>query len=203
MMAEKFHCLSSHQSHLPEFRSIREQHCVHHPETGAFCHVEPHYKKHCLLLSLLSWSAQAPAAELLVGVASADITPAGPVALVGQFNLRIARTVETPLTANVVVLESRDGERSLDAAVMVSCDLIGIPAEVLRLVREEVQKRLPDLDTKKIFLNGTHTHTAPVLEPGNYVHSQGGRHAGRGVSGLSGPAGCRGDREGVERPQAG
>ena len=123
----------------------------------------------CLFLGLLAWSARAPAGELLVGVASTDITPAGPVALVGQFNLRIARTVETPLTANVVVLESRDGDRSLDTAIMVSCDLIGIPAEVLRLVREEVQQRLPDLDTKKIFLNGTHTHTAPVLEPGNFV----------------------------------
>jgi hypothetical protein len=121
------------------------------------------------LLSLLSWSAQAPAAELFVGAASTDITPVGPVALVGQFNLRIARTVETPLTANVIVLESRDGDRSLDTAIMVSCDLIGIPAEVLRLVRDEVQQRLPDLDTKKIFLNGTHTHTAPVLEPGNFV----------------------------------
>jgi hypothetical protein len=123
----------------------------------------------CFLLSLLAWGAQAPAAELLVGAASTDITPAGPVALVGQFNLRISRTNETPLTANVVALESRDGNRSFDTAIMVSCDLIGIPAEVLRLVREEVQQRLPDLDTKKIFLNGTHTHTAPVLEPGNFV----------------------------------
>jgi hypothetical protein len=126
-------------------------------------------KNACLLLSWLIWSAQAPAAELMVGAASTDITPAGPVALVGQFNLRIARTVETPLTANVVVLESREGDRSLDTAIMVSCDLIGIPAEVLRLVREEVHQRLPDLDTTKIFLNGTHTHTAPVLKPGDFV----------------------------------
>jgi len=126
--------------------------------TGAAC-----------LLGVLAWSASLPAAELLVGTASTDITPAEPVALVGQFNLRIARTVETPLTANVVVLESREGDRSLDTAIMVSCDLIGIPMEVVRLVREEVQKRLPDVDAQKIFLNGTHTHTAPVLVPGSFV----------------------------------
>lgn len=105
---------------------------------------------------------------LFVGAARADITPAGPVALQGQFNLRIAREVETPLTANVVALESRDGEKSLDMAVMVSCDLISIPAEVLQSVRGEVKKRLPDLDAGKVFLSGTHTHTAPVMEAGRY-----------------------------------
>lgn len=107
--------------------------------------------------------------ELLIGLASTDITPAGPVALQGQFELRIARTVETPLTANVVFLESREGEKPLDAAVMVSCDLIGIPDEVLRLLRENVRKRLPELEPNKVFLSGTHTHTAPVMEPGGYV----------------------------------
>jgi hypothetical protein len=114
-------------------------------------------------------AAGAMASELLVGAASVDITPKCPVALTGQFNLRIARTVEAPLSANVLVLESRDGDKSLDTAVMVSCDLIGIPNDVLSLVRQEVQKRLPDLDVKKVFLNGTHTHTAPVLEPGKYT----------------------------------
>ena len=49
-----------------------------------------------LLLGLLLLSTEtegvAMGAELLVGAASADITPAGPVAVSGQFNLRIART---------------------------------------------------------------------------------------------------------------
>jgi hypothetical protein len=57
-------------------------------------------------------------------VVSADITPALPVALMGQFELRIARTAETPLTANVLALESRDANHSLDTAIMVSCDLV-------------------------------------------------------------------------------
>jgi hypothetical protein len=108
-------------------------------------------------------------AELLVGAACSDITPEGPVALSGQFRLRIARQVESPVTANALVLESaRDGQPAA-VAVMVSCDLLYVPAEVLALVREEVRKRLPNLDTKKIFLNGTHTHTAPVLMPGKYA----------------------------------
>ncbi|MCE5345344.1 MAG: hypothetical protein LLG13_03500 [Bacteroidales bacterium] len=104
--------------------------------------------------------------ELLIGVATADITPKLPVALDGQFHLRIARTIETPLTANVVALESRDGNRFLDLAIMVSCDLVGIPREVLKSVRDEVKKQLPEIDVNKIFLNAIHTHTAPVMENG-------------------------------------
>ncbi len=115
------------------------------------------------LVNILLSPAGALAAELLVGTAVADITPTGPVAVSGQFHLRIAKTVETPITANVIALESREKGLSRDVAIMVSCDLLYIPSEVLELVRKLVRERLPDLDTKKLFLNGTHTHTAPVL----------------------------------------
>jgi hypothetical protein len=42
--------------------------------------------------------------------------------------------------------------------------LVGIPDELLKMVRQEVEKQLPGLETKKLFLNATHTHTAPVLK---------------------------------------
>ncbi len=117
-----------------------------------------------LLAIAVSLAMNAGAAELHIGAASTDITPALPVALDGQFNLRIAKTAETPLTANVLALESREGNRSLDLAIMVSCDLVGIPDELLGRVRQEVLKQLPELDARKLFLNATHTHTAPVLK---------------------------------------
>ena len=104
---------------------------------------------------------------------AADITPTVPVATCGRFRLVIAKTVETPLTVNVVALESREGGRSLDAAVMVSCDLAYIAPKVLPMVREEVHNRLPDLDLKKIFLNATHTHTAPATALGQFVIPKG------------------------------
>ena len=122
----------------------------------------------CISLVLLLASA-APAGELLIGAACADITPSKPVAISGQFHLRIARKVATPLTANVVALSTGPAEKGGDAAVMVACDVISIPTEVLRLVRQAVRKSLPDLDPTKIFLSGTHTHTAPVLLPGKYA----------------------------------
>jgi len=107
-------------------------------------------------------------AEFLVGTSSTDITPDGPVALTGQFHLRIASQADTPLTANVIVVESITEGGPSDCAVMVSCDLIYIPHEVLNGVREETSRRLPELDASKIFLNGTHTHTGPVLIDDKY-----------------------------------
>ncbi len=110
----------------------------------------------------------ARAAELRIGTASVPITPAGPVGLSGQMHTRIARTVESPLWAEAVALESRDGQRSLDQAIMVSCDLVVIPREVLQKVRSRLQGRLGDFDPRKLFISATHTHTAPVMETGKY-----------------------------------
>jgi len=116
------------------------------------------------LLVLICGVSTGTASELLIGTSTADITPTLPVALMGQFNLRIAQEVETPITANVVALESREGARSLETAIFVSCDLVYISASIRTMVREEVRKLLPGFDVSKIILNATHTHTAPVLE---------------------------------------
>lgn len=102
--------------------------------------------------------------DLYVGAATVDITPPLPVALMGQFHLRIARQAETPISASVLVLENRDGGRSPETSVMVSCDLVYISAGIRDKVREKVKKSLPGLDVSRIVLNATHTHTAPVLE---------------------------------------
>jgi len=121
----------------------------------------------CGLIVLGSLST-APAAELLVGTASVDITPNEPVAVSGQFHLRIARKVESPVTAAAVALESRRGDESLDAAIMVACDLVYVPADILDLVRKAVARAEPKLNPRKIFLSATHTHTGPVLRPDKY-----------------------------------
>jgi hypothetical protein len=111
--------------------------------------------------------------KLWIGAASADITPSEPAALHGQMDLRISRTPETPITANAIALESREGDRSLDAAVMVSCDLVAISDILLDKVHRAVQKRLPDFDIQKLFLNATHTHTAPVISHSDEIPATG------------------------------
>jgi hypothetical protein len=111
----------------------------------------------------------ARAAQLWVGAATVDITPERPVALSGQRRVRISKKPETPITATVLALESRDGEDTQDQAIIVSCDLVAIRSGIVGKVREKVKPRLPDFDLHKLFLNGTHTHTAPVTLAGRYT----------------------------------
>lgn len=117
-----------------------------------------------LFITVMCTSSNMFASELYIGAATADISPALPVALQGQGHLRIAKTAETPLAASVIALESREGNRSLDAAIMVSCDVTFLPRELIKMVFDEVHKKMPELNESKIILNATHTHTAPVLE---------------------------------------
>jgi hypothetical protein len=113
-----------------------------------------------LLLNIVKLNA----GNILIGTTSVDITPELPVALTGQFNTRIAKVIETPLTANIIAFESQEETGESDAAIMVSCDLLYISNEMLQKVREEVGKKVIGLNINKIFLSATHTHTAPVLE---------------------------------------
>ncbi len=107
--------------------------------------------------------------ELWIGKASVSITPELPVALSGQMHTRIAKEVQSEVIASAVAIESRDGDQSVDQAIMVSCDLVAIRKGILEMIRERVEKRLPEFDVKKIFVNATHTHTAPVMVPGKYT----------------------------------
>src|SRR5690606_6702357 len=81
--------------------------------------------------------------------------------------------VETPLTANVLVLDSRQENQSGDASIFVSCDLVTIPTELRNKIRNSVAERLPGLDTKKIIINATHSHTAGVVREGLYKIPEG------------------------------
>lgn len=100
-------------------------------------------------------------AELQIGTASVDITPNKDVALWGQFGLRLSTRPETPLTANVVAL--RSGEVS---TTFVSLDLLQLPEIFVKAIRDAVRKKDSSINLENIVLTATHTHTAPVLQPG-------------------------------------
>lgn len=108
------------------------------------------------------------AAELRVGGATVSITPDRPVALAGQMHTRIARKVESPVMATALALETTEGEKVVDQAILVSCDLVIIDADVLERARQRIGERIPGLDRRKVVLNATHTHTAPVMKEGDY-----------------------------------
>lgn len=123
-----------------------------------------------VLTTLLVVSAgwHCAAAELHIGGTSVSITPDQPVSLAGQMHTRIARTVESEVTATALALESRDGDQSLEHAILVSCDLVCIRGGLLEAVRQRLKGRLADVDVNKVILNATHTHTAPTMIEGRY-----------------------------------
>ncbi len=100
-------------------------------------------------------------AELQVGAASVDITPNKAVALWGQFGLRLSTKPDTPLTANVVALQSGDARTTF-----VSLDLLQLPEVFVQAIRDTAAKKDASIDVQHMVLTATHTHTAPVLWPG-------------------------------------
>lgn len=99
---------------------------------------------------------------LLIGWASVDLTPEKPVELAGQFHVRVSEGVLDPITCTALALSS--GAPGLaTAAVMVSCDFVSIAESLLADVRARLAGAAPDLDPRCVFLNGTHTHTAPEV----------------------------------------
>ncbi|MDF1746268.1 MAG: hypothetical protein P1V19_21385 [Gimesia sp.] len=121
-----------------------------------------------LLLAVLA-APPCQAADLYVGGASVSITPDMPVSLTGQMRTRIARKVESEVTANVLVLESREADKTVDYAIFVSCDVVCIRGGLLEAVRALLKEQQTEIDVNKVILNATHTHTAPTMVEGRYT----------------------------------
>lgn len=115
----------------------------------------------CGMLVWLLFSTLLCGAELKIGAASVDITPDKAVALWGQFGLRLSSQPDTPLTANIVALESGGV-----STTFVSLDLLQLPEVVVKAIRDAVSEKDASINLQHIVLTATHTHTAPVLQPG-------------------------------------
>ncbi len=109
------------------------------------------------------YGAEDQSDQLFVGWAAADITPERPVALVGQLHKRISVSVQDPLTATVLAIETRGENGRKEQAIMVSCDLLFIRAQTQKKLQGLISEKLTDFDASKLFLNATHSHTSPGL----------------------------------------
>jgi len=96
--------------------------------------------------------------KLKFGWAEVDITPDKKVSLGGQFAERISEYVEKPLTATALAVSSDD-----EQMVLVSCDLISMPVNVLDAIREKLIGNSFGLDPEKVIISAIHTHTGPIL----------------------------------------
>ena len=92
-----------------------------------------------------------------IGFAKSDVTPRVGVELsgFGPFVLRRSVGVREPLYARAMALQH--GGRTL---MLISCDLIGVRADITRRVRELLAAQA-GLDPDGVMLHCTHTHSGP------------------------------------------
>ena len=108
-------------------------------------------------------AVEPPAGQLYVGWATADITPSARVVLDGSGYKRVTNQVEDPVTATVLALETRDGDRVLEQAMLISFDLVRMTREVHEGLQRLAAEKLKDFDSRKLFSGATHTHCGPSI----------------------------------------
>lgn len=95
--------------------------------------------------------------DLKIGAASVKITPPVGASMAGYFYERGVDKIHDDLYAKAMVIE-KDGIK----IAIVSCDLIGIPANIVDEVRKLVAKSL-GMDAAHVMIGATHSHTGPVI----------------------------------------
>jgi neutral ceramidase len=132
---------------------------------------------------LLLSSRSAFSADLKIGTAAVRITPPEGTPMAGYYSDRGATSVHDDLYAKAMVFE-KDGSR----VAIVSCDLIGIPAEIVAAVRN-IASKSTGIEPDHIMVSATHSHTGPVIPKKNDRYTITGKTAeihGKYISALPG-----------------
>jgi hypothetical protein len=98
--------------------------------------------------------------EFFIGWATADITPNRPVLLQGQYAARVSERIKDPLMSSALAIESVSGNTS-ENSILISCDLLYVNDGLRDNVRRLLKEKVPEINSEKIILSATHTHTAP------------------------------------------
>jgi neutral ceramidase len=113
-------------------------------------------------LSLAGWSpgvVRAAEDGWRAGLASAEITPEGPIWMAGYASRnKPSEGVLADLHAKALALEDAAGDR----AVLVTSDVIGYNARVADLVFRRIVEKT-GLERRQVLLNPSHTHSGPVI----------------------------------------
>ncbi len=109
-----------------------------------------------LVLVLLVAPRALAADELSVGAASVEITPPTGLRMSGYFSERLNTGKHDPLWAKAIVFQQGDTK-----AALVVCDLIGIPADIGRQIREAAAAK-SGIPVENITVGATHSHTGPL-----------------------------------------
>ncbi len=105
---------------------------------------------------------------LKIGWSEKDISTDKPVGIGGQFYIRVSKGVLDSLTVTSLTVENNG-----DYVIFLECDMTNVPNGVLKAIKEKVSAKNSEIDTSKILMNCTHTHTAPILGFGDDIGAWG------------------------------
>lgn len=103
-----------------------------------------------------------------IGWSKRDISTNKPVVIPGQFFLRVSQGVLDPITLTALTVD--DGK---DYVIFVEVDAVSFYAGVLSELQKRVALKNKDIDTSKILLNVTHTHSGTRIAMNNSLGSWG------------------------------
>jgi len=131
-----------------------------------------------LFLATVAWplaglTADEPAAAWAAGLSKIEITPPEPVRLSGYGNRNAPHVgVDTPLFVRCLAIRNDDAQQPAAIHVLLSIDLIGMPAKITKEVTDHVSQKY-GIPRQQIVLSFTHTHTGPDLVGGlNNLYAQ-------------------------------
>lgn len=105
---------------------------------------------------------------LKIGWSKKDVSTNKPVIIPGQYFIRISEGVLDPITLTALTID--DGN---DSVIFVEVDAVGMEAGVLTEIQKRVKARNSDINTSKILINITHTHSGTRLTLNNDTASWG------------------------------
>ena len=95
--------------------------------------------------------------QLLVGWATASITPDRPVFLIGQLYYRVSRYVHDPISASALALSYED-----DQVIFLSADMESISGDICETVRKNLDG-WEGIKGSNICFSATHSHTSTYV----------------------------------------
>jgi hypothetical protein len=110
-----------------------------------------------VLLMLAASLGAASDEPLSAGVARVEITPPVPFRMSGYFYERLSTGTKDPLFARAVVFQQGDV-----TAALVFCDVVGVPRTIAEPARQKASEAT-GIPVDHIAVNGTHTHTGPLI----------------------------------------
>lgn len=111
------------------------------------------------------------AGDLKIGAAAVKITPPIGASMAGYYYERGVEKIHDDLYAKALVIE-KDGSK----IAIVSCDLIGISANIVADVRKLVEKST-GIAAAHVMIGATHSHTGPVIPSFRETYGTKGKNA--------------------------